>query len=282
VCSSDLAKPEAAITLITEESYPLYNKPRLFDLLEGSVKEKELFLSSDEFYRQKNILFLKECKVSAVNTLRKQVYFKNKREVAPYDLLVICTGRKFILPEIPGVRKNGVASLYSLTDFKAFISQAIGDSICVVGANVWAVAASRILASRRKDIKLINSNGCLTEASRGLISAEVEVINSRVTEIIGESEVQAIKLIEGKIIGTHAVVFMDDLRSNTDFFKNMDIEMSDGAIVVDEKMRTNLEGVFACGTVCRQSATGSAAKSWDEVISESRQLASHLIEAIQG
>jgi NAD(P)H-nitrite reductase large subunit len=201
--------------------------------------------------------------VSAVNMQRKQIYVKNKREPVPYDLLAICSGEKFVLPEIPGAKKNGVTSLYSLSDIKEFLTRPISDSVCVVGGNEWALSVSRVLASRRTEVKLLNDN-------------------SQITEIIGESETQAVKLSAGKIIGAGAVLFMSTLKGNTDFLKNADIEMADGHILVDERMRTSQESVFASGSVCRQRATASLTKSWDEVLSESNRLAAYLTEAMQG
>lgn len=261
---------DCQIILINEENYFCYDKRRFFDLLAGGLKEKDLILANDKTYKENNIEFIKDAKVTTVNTDRGIVYLKN-REAVSFDSLVIASGKKFIPSQIPGAKKEGVFCLYSLSDSKKFLDYSVRDSVCIVGSSVWAVGVANALSLKNKDIRLVSTNG-----SNAGLSQNVEVINSSISEIIGESQVQAVKLAVGKIIAVSAVIFMDELKSNVDFLKNTDIELLEGSIFVDENMRTNLPNVFAVGSVCVSKDQGGKIKSWEDVESESRFLANSL------
>jgi NAD(P)H-nitrite reductase large subunit len=270
---------DCQVTLVTEENYPLYDKRRLLDLLAGNAKEKDVFLAGENFYKERNISFIKERKASLINTEKKTVSFKDRpaKEALEYDFLVICSGRRPVLPEIPGIRKEGVFKFYSLGDVKEFSGRLnLADEVCLVGSNEFAFKIAGVIASRQKEVKLISpgapGSACAQEG--------VEVINSEVTEIIGESEVLGIRLKEGKIIGTSLVCFIEEFKSNTEFLKNSGIEVKSDFIPVDASMRTNLENVFASGAVCSGRDSAGKMKSWDEAMNESLRLVDNLVKVI--
>lgn len=234
------------ITLISDEPYRLYDRRRLADFLAGTVKEEELFLCSENFYAENNINFLKEKKVVALNLKKRTISFKEKESVE-YDFLVIASGRKVALPDIAGARKEGVVTLQTLKDFKDFSARLIVDSVCVAGADEAALNIARVISDKYK----------------------VEVINGEPSEIIGEGQVQAVRLKEGKVIGVSVVVFATGFKSNIDFLKDTPVNIENDFIVVDERMRTNIENIFACGAVCGRL-------SWDEAIRDSAIIAQNI------
>ncbi len=296
-------RQDHSVTLVTQERYPVYDRRRIFEFAGGSLKEKDLFLCASDFYQKRNIDFLKECKVSSVNTNKKNIQFKN-RENLEYDFLVICSGRSFLLPEIPGIKKNGVFTLDSLNDGKDFQQKASGgDVVCIVGSGAAAERFAQILTQRhKKEVKLILAQlaaevpvaepalSAATQNPGPVISSEakaylpapghIERIQSCVIEIIGESAVQAVKLSGGKIIGASAVVYMDALKSNIDFLKNADISIKDDLIEVDEGMRTRLSNVFACGAVCLRQNAAPGEKLWEDVVEEARVVVENLVQEL--
>ena len=265
---------EIQITLVSQEKYPFYDKRKLPDLLAGSIKENEIFMADEDFYRRNNITFLKEKEATAVNTQRRTVYFKDKNNLA-YDFLVIACGLKPVLPEIPGARKPGSFLFYTLDDLKEFTKWLIIHPVCLVGSDESALGLAGALTLRYKtEVKLISRSSF----DPLLIPQDVEVINIGLQEIIGEGEVQAIKLQNGKAIGVCSVIFRDEFESNAGFLKNTDIKTSNGLISVDEQMRTNVDGVFACGSVCARVEGEQKNKNWDEVVNECISVADSIIK----
>jgi len=240
-----------SITLISDELYRLYDRRRLADFLAGRVLEEELYLCSESFYPDNNINFLKEKKVVALNLKKRTITFKEKGS-EKFDFLVIASGRKVLLPDIPGAKKEGVITLNSLDDYSKFSARMILDTVCVAGSDEAALNIAKIISDKYK----------------------VEVINGEPSEIIGEGEVQAVRLKEGKVIGASAVIFSTGFKSNIDFLKDTPVNIENDFIVVDEQMRTNVENIFACGAVC-----GNV--NWDNVIRDSAIIAENIVRKVE-
>ncbi len=278
---------DCSITLMGKSPYPAYDKRRLLEYLTRGMKEKDLFLVQPDHYEKNGITFLKECCAVSVGTVRKQVTYKDKddkRSSIEYDILVVCSGRRTEFPDISGINKEGVYKLDSLMDYKDLRSHLITDPVCVMGCGDSAVSVARALAARRKEVKLISA-GPVPEGTREFQgpSETVETLFTEVVELIGESGIQAVRLKEGKIIGTSLPVFMPEpKKANIDFFKNSEIKTENGLICVDESMRTNVEGVYASGSVCARAGAGDINKSWDDVIKESRLAADSIALAMGG
>lgn len=272
------ARPDCSITLITRSAYPAYDKRRLLDYLTGSVKEKDLLLVPPDFYQQNNIEFLKECEAVSVAPVRKQLSYRNKagrRETCAYDYLVVCSGAGTVLPEVDGIHKEGVYTLDSLADFKSFRSHLISDPVCIMGSGSNALSLAHALAGKQKEVKVISR-----DAGGG--DTSVEILSTDVVELIGEGGIQAVRLAEGKIIGTRLPVFMPEpKKANTGFLKDVELDPF-GRIIVDEAMCTSVPAVYASGAVCARRDSVQDNKSWDDVINESKALADNLARSMGG
>ena len=88
--------------------------------------------------------------------------------------------------------------------------------------------------------------------------------NSKIEEIIGQDAVHAVRInnrFGEKVTETADAVFIyPGLNPNSSVFEGLIILDGSGHIVVDEKLRSNLCGIFAAGTV-RSNAAGRAAAS---------------------
>ena len=263
-----------SISLISDENCLLYDKNKLIDFVSGRVKENDLFLAGADVYQNNNINFVSGKKVNVVNTDRKQVYFKEKGSVE-YDFLVIASGRRVVLPEIPGAKKDGVFVLNTLEDYKKFINSIIRETVCVVGSDERALNLAKAINAKFKvEVKLISQK----PFDASLLVEGIEVVNLTVKEIIGEGCVQAVKLSDGRAIGVCAVLFLESLKSNIEFMKNTALEISADKIIVGDNFRTNIENIFACGTVCAKKDNLEIIKCTDEVINESSYLSDVLIK----
>ncbi len=272
---------DCQISLITEGSYPLYDKSKLLQYLCGLLKEKDLLMVGPDFYQQQSIEFLKDRKVVQVSPSRKVVHcrHKDKRESYEYDFLAVCSGRRSVLPEIAGINKEGIYTLDSLNDYKQLRQHLISDPVCFIGSVRRALPAATMLAGKQREVKVISAEGMQpAEPIDGM-----EIVSSEVIELIGESGVQAIRLKEGKIIGTSLPVFVPALTAaNSDFLKESGIAMEGELLCVDESMRTSIKTIYASGAVCTRQGAAAAEKSRDEAIQESRMLVDALEKAIGG
>lgn len=79
----------------------------------------------------------------------------------------------------------------------------------------------------------------------GVFAENVTVMNTRVTEVIGEGKVEAVSCRDGSIMAVDGVFCLRDAISLATLLPGLAAE--NGHIAVDRSMATNLPGVFAAG-----------------------------------
>jgi NAD(P)H-nitrite reductase large subunit len=260
-----------SITVVTEEAFPPYDRRKLLSYFAGTAREKELFIAGPEPYARENITFIKETQAVGANCDRGTLFLKKKddrRENIPFDLLAVCTGKKTVRPEIPGIRKEGIFTFDTLADIKAAKSMVINGPVCLFGEwNAKARALAELFVAEKREIKLVSGN-----APAQLPGAET--INSTIVEMIGESGLQAVKLREGKIIGSCFCVLTGPSAAAADFLGDTGILGGNGSIPVDGECRSSRPNVFACGPV-----TGGA-DSWEEAVRQAEKLSETLAQLL--
>lgn len=75
------------------------------------------------------------------------------------------------------------------------------------------------------------------------------LLNARAERIVGGSKVEGVQLNDGRFVACGAILVSAGIRGDMDFLKGSPIATNRG-IVVDDRMRTNVEGVWAAGDVC--------------------------------
>lgn len=271
--------PELDIVVISGETYLAYRRSLLLDYLSGGVAENDLFLCDGDFYKRNNIIFLQNYEVTRLETKKQRVVFKDTSKL-DYDYLIIASGQRVNIPDIPGKTKDGVFSLYNLEEAKK-IKQllAIIPLICLVGESQLCLSFLEKFAVKDKEAKIISK-----PRPESFVSTEkIEWIdNCQISELIGEgAELKALKLDSGKVIGTSFVLFLGNYVASSDFLKETEINNSGGYIIVDDNMRTNVGNVFACGSVCAKEGVSKNKKSWQEAASEGGLAAYSLIQLIE-
>lgn len=272
--------PDAQVTLVTQEDAAFYRKDLLFDYLAGQVKERDLLLCDEDFYQNKNLVFLRNSKVIRLDTRRKLLYLKDEKEKLGYDYLIIASGQKIVPPQIPGAGKEGVVLFYTKQEAEKVRSALpLADTICLIGEAQSCLRLVEIMAQKNKEIKVISS----PPADSFVSSPKVEwIFDSAPAEIIFEgAELKAVKLDNKKIFAASLVIFTGGFRPCTEFLKDSQIKTTQDYIVVDEQFTTNIEDVFACGSVCARLDYTLQPKLWDTAVNEGILAAGNLIKAME-
>lgn len=279
-CYNSLVKNQQNLdlTVISQEGYPAYRGDLLIDYLAGNIQEGELFLCEGDFYEKNKIKLLKDSKVTGVNTKKNSVILKDNNKIG-YDFLVIASGQKVHIPEIAGNSKDGVFSVYTLDDVKKIKERLIvSDTVCIVAEPDFSQRLAEVFAQKEKFVKVISS-----PKPKSFIDPEKFewIDNLQVSEIIGEgAELKALKLSNGKAIGTSLVLFAGNYLPCTEFLKESGVKMLNGYICVDNTLRTNIENIFACGSVCINENIANKEKSWEEAENEGGLVTSALVSRI--
>lgn len=131
--------------------------------------------------------------------------------------------------------------------------------VMVVGGGDTAVEEAMYLTKMCSKVTLIHRRDQLranrTAQNRAMANEKLEIIyNTTLEEIIGESKVTAVRL-KNKITGKESVMPIEGIfifagyQPNNDFFPADLAVDNQGYVITNEKMATNLPGIFAVGDV---------------------------------
>ncbi len=83
-------------------------------------------------------------------------------------------------------------------------------------------------------------------------SGKIKIINqSKVEQLIGDNKLESI-VVNGKKIDTSALFINLDSVPSISFIKDIPIHKDKGYIVVNNKMQTNIKGIYACGDIIKK------------------------------
>lgn len=268
------------ITVISEEGFPAYNRNLLIGYFSGGIKEEELFLCRQDYYQANDVRLLKESRVVSLEARKQRLILKDNSRIN-YDYLVIASGSRPRLPDIPGITKDGVEVFYSLEDVRSIKQRLIiSDTVALFGESMLCAELSASESLKGKEVKII------ARGRPGAFSASESrewLEGVEVAEVIGEgSELRAIKLSNGKAIGVSLVIYAGPQLAVSEFLRCSDVSTDNGFILVDEQMRTNLRNVFACGSVSKKDNYAPQSKTWDDSVKEGILAAESLVRILKG
>lgn len=244
------------ILLISNEG-PAYQRPMLTKAMLSGLTADQMALHPAGWYEGQNIVQILERQVVAVDTQNKQVELDGGFKL-PYTKLIFALGSECFIPPIPGHDKQGVVAIRRLSDVVKI--QAMGSALkqaVVIGGGVlgleaaWELRKAGIevtvleLAPKLMGRQLDDAAAALLLDACGKSQVRVET-GVQIQSIQGGETVTGVELGSGEVIPAQLVVVSAGVRANTAIAQSAGIEI-DRAIVVNERMETNLPGVYACG-----------------------------------
>ncbi|WP_291351747.1 FAD-dependent oxidoreductase [Desulfosporosinus sp.] len=250
---------QSEIHLIGEEKFYPYNRIRLSKGLLSSLEADKILLQNKEWYRDNEInLYLGTGAVS-IDTREKSVQLSDGKVIG-YDKLLIANGSHNIEPSVPGIKTSGVYTLKTLLDDWNIMDYIKGvEKILIIGGGIQGLETAWILSEMGKKVILSNRSQRLMrkeldeEASdilaKAIESSGIEILfNTEIAEISGRDKVEGFKTVGGEVIDCDAVIYSIGTKPNIDIIGNTKIDTNYG-ILVDERMETNLQDIYAAGDV---------------------------------
>jgi dihydrolipoamide dehydrogenase len=251
VCGlNDVARVRAQSAILHRrgifESVPDIDFNALVDGL-GLVQEKIAgFLDQETKDAGVEVIYGKEASVVGKTVLT------NGESHTP-DHLIIATGSRPVIPDVPGVGLPGVFTPHSFSSLRA-----LPDKVTVVGGGIMAAEFSFIFHSLGSAVDLVSRSGFLKNLDPRLRSAALRDLsgvtlhqNSRLIDIGGENRVNSIRFeCEGEIKETEcdAIFLAAGLVPRSDTVTGLE-KGPQGEILVNRKMQTGVPGVYAAGDV---------------------------------
>lgn len=183
-----------------------------------------------------------------------------KNEEYSYNELVIATGADPILPPIPGAELDNVMTFKNENDLQKVLNLVEDgiENVSVVGAGAIGNELAQALNEKNIKTNLIDmmptilpnmlDPEMIEEPEKHLEEQGIDLyLDKEVVELKGDSAVQSIVLSGEQEVESDLVVFAVGMAPAVDFLKDSDLEIERDGIVVNSKMETNLDDVYAVG-----------------------------------
>lgn len=222
-------------------------------LVEGRVRTPEQLIvyTPDYFQRERNITVRTGARVESIEHGRREVVLAGGEHVH-YDRLVIATGARPSAARIAGADLPHVFTLHTMDDalrMMRFLDQKRPRRAVVIGAGYIGLEAADALRARGLEVTIF-------EAGANVLRRDDPELTRHVTAHLAASGVALrvnapVSAIEPDRVGDVAcdmVVLAAGITPNAELATDAGIERGrTGAIRVDERMETNLSGVYAAG-----------------------------------
>jgi NADH oxidase (H2O2-forming) len=249
------------ITVVSEEADRTYSACVLAEYIAGEMGRDEVFIRSREQIPFGAGEWMGGRKVLEID-LRSRSLVLEAGESLRFDRLVLATGSRPVVPRLPGIRKEGVHCLKSLSDADALF-QARGRQGVVVGSGPVGLEVAAALRKRGWEVAVVEVLDRILPRLFGSLHSErlqklleshgVSVFTGeRVLEIGGAGHVEAV-VTDQRSLPCQLVVLGIGMVPEVGLAERAGIRLgSQGGIFVDGRMRTSYEDVFACGD-CAES-----------------------------
>src|SRR5258708_5169211 len=260
--------PRLEIVVLEKGPVISYGACGLPYFVEGRVREAaDLITYTPEYFRkQRNIDVRTEAQVIAISHPRREVTLESGARVA-YEKLVIATGARGGMPNLPGAQLPHVFRLYTLEDaerMRSFVRERRPKSAVVVGAGYIGVEAADALRRNGLRVTILERTAhALLRDDEGLTAAVREQLEQHGVELRTGVTVTAIEPDQVAGVPCDMVVLAAGFQPNVEIAADAGIEIGrTGAIRTDDRMETNLRGVFAAGDCAEVTHLVTGRPTW--------------------
>ncbi len=261
--------PAAEITIIGEEPEPPYSRMAIPYLLIENIDEHGTYLRKQKDHFKDLKVDVVVDTVKSVDTAAKKLSLTSGKK-EKYDKLLVATGSRPISPPIPGIDHDRVTSCWTLEDARK-ISSGIkpGASVVLIGAGFIGCIILEALVSSGANLTVIEMGNrmvprmldetCGTLLEKWCQDKGVNVMTSSQVEAIeSHGDNVNVKVSGGREVVAELVISAAGVRANAEFLEGSGIELSNGAVVIDELMCSSVADIYAAGDVAcgRDFSTG--------------------------
>lgn len=266
------------ITMISNEPYRTYNRPMLTKSIMAGLDEEQIAVEDTSWYEENRIYQILGHEVVKIDPEAKEVHLDDGSKYH-YTKLIYALGSECFIPPIKGVDKDGVIAIRRLSDTKK-VAEKLKETkhAVVIGGGVLGLEAAWELKKSKCEVTVLElapvlmgrqldktAGEMLKKISEGQgikihTGVQIEAIES------GE-KVEGVRLADGTVIPAELVIISCGVRANTELAKEAGIE-TERAVIVNEKMETNIPDIYACGDCAQYEGINYAI--WPQAVEEGK------------
>lgn len=207
---------------------------------ENGISGEKLYKKGIEQAKNLGINVKKE-EVIKIDKIKDIFEVKTVNENYTAKNIVLATGNKKNKPDIKNIEKFDGKGVSYCAICDGFFYR--GKDVVVIGNGNYAIAETNDL------INIVNHVTILTNGKKipEFRAENVDIENRKAVAIEGNDNVEAVELDDGTKLKTDGIFVAQGVAGSTDFARKIGALVKNEKIVVNEKMQTTVEGLYACG-----------------------------------
>lgn len=273
--------PEMEIFIYQEEEEISYAGCGLPYYISGVVQERDKLISrTPGKFALDGIKVLRRRRIEGIDLQKRVIHGKNLQSDEafedPFDRLVIATGAEAIRPKIEGLSLKNVFYLRSIFDADAILEALKSDTIqkvVIAGGGYIGLEMAESLIELGKSVIIVElAPQILTLFDEDFAGILRRYLETRGVQIFTSEGIQSLIGKDGKVnqvrttnrvIEADAVLLSLGVRPRIDLAKKAGLRIGEtGAIWVNERMETSVEGIYAAGDCAETTHLITGKRVW--------------------
>ncbi len=271
------ADSQAQITLISDDPNPAYFRAALTNYLLGELREEQIWATTPAFYDEYRLLRVRS-RVVRLDPSRAELHLSQGGQAIGYDSLLVASGARARFPLFEGNHLYGVMVLRTLQDCRTVMEQIASGYVkqaVVIGGGPLALEWALGMHVRGIKVSVMLRGtafmpGALDAVASDLLAARLRqagieiILQDEVTAATdgGNGAVASVRTRAGRELPCQLVAAAIGVVPNTEWLLGSGVQLGKrGGVVVDERMQTSVQNVFAAGDV--SEFQGQALQLWE-------------------
>jgi NADPH-dependent 2,4-dienoyl-CoA reductase/sulfur reductase-like enzyme len=260
---------KGSIALVSDEPHHTYSRPMITHLIEGLVNHEEMDFRPRGYYEGHGVEaylgYSAEKPDIGERSLNLVPTNGGRKSTVKFRKMLIAAGGIPFMPPIDGEDLDGITPMTTLNQ-SVEVSRRLSrlKNVVVLGAGLIGMKTAESLSHKVKNVTVVElADRILAPVTDHVSSAMtvdsfrqngVEVLlNNTIVEARGDARGHVVEVVlkNGKKLPCDLLVIAAGVRPRTELVTGTDIRLAStkigGGIEVDLRMRTGVEGVYACG-----------------------------------
>lgn len=254
---------EDEIKVITMENYLPYSPTSLPFLLSKRIKENDIWTRTEEYFHRLKTIWVKGKEVTQLLPREKQVIYHDGT-TDDYDTLLIASGSDSVKPAIKGLEEAGFLDFHTLKDYYKLRS-ALTDKkeVTILGAGLVGMELAMALCEAGYQVQVIEREmqilplyfheTAAVYIKDIFLNQGVKVFTGKeVAEVRKRGEKVEVSCADGDVFIADLLLTCVGVKPRTTFLTESGIIINTG-VLVNSKMMSNIDGIYAAGDVAETS-----------------------------
>lgn len=207
---------------------------------EKGITGKELYQKGIQQAEKLGIEIKKE-EVIKIEMVLNNFVIKTSKSEYRAKVVILATGNRKNKPKIKGIEKLEGKGISYCAICDGFFYR--NKSVAVLGSGEYAISETNDLINIAKDITILTNGKKAPEFRAENVKIDTRVLK----EIKGENKVEKVEFEEGSQLEVDGIFIAQGVAGSTEFANKLGAITQNDRIIVNEKMETNIKGLYACG-----------------------------------